>query len=320
MSRPTPMSAATPLIFMHIPRTGGLTLLSGLAEEYGTSIADMYGCTVANPGPAMELLSDLLYRCYCGFFSFGLHHWLGRPARYISIVRQPVRRLIALYSALRPIRQQIRRAGHQQGESISALIKAGKIADAYQDFLDWIEDDFEKAERFFDSPAAELDNGMVRRFSGHGLTTGPCPEAALHRAQRNIERCFSVVGVFERYQQTLDLLGSLLEMPGLRQIWVPEMATDKPLLDGSLVELIDRNNRLDLALYDWIVARFEALCAGAPQLAVVVPGAEIGDKAAPPPLWKAVGPAPRREVAIKLGGLHLEEQGFGGAQVMPPIV
>ena len=41
-----------PLIFMHIPKTGGMSMFAGLCREYGTNMADMYNMTSADVAPA----------------------------------------------------------------------------------------------------------------------------------------------------------------------------------------------------------------------------------------------------------------------------
>ena len=63
------------------------------------------------------------------------------------------------------------------------------------DFLPWIEGQ-QTQTKFLRCLSAELDSGLIRRFSGVGLNAQRCPKEAFDKAKRNIERYFSLVEVY----------------------------------------------------------------------------------------------------------------------------
>ena len=85
-------------IFLHIPKTAGTSLRNTLLRDVP---AGEYLLLYPGPMPGLSLqralkipLSqrDCLSWVY-GHFGFGFHHYLTRPSRYISFVREPLARL-----------------------------------------------------------------------------------------------------------------------------------------------------------------------------------------------------------------------------------
>ncbi len=92
-----------PLIFMHIPKTGGMSLFTAFCKFWGTRIADLYNVSSADPGPAEAAIRAQDKCLYCGHFPFGLHEWFDRPVCYASVLRQPVERVVSLYHYVQPM-------------------------------------------------------------------------------------------------------------------------------------------------------------------------------------------------------------------------
>lgn len=296
------ISAETPLLFMHIPKTGGMSMFTAFTSLWGTAIADLYNVSARNASLAEQAVRDNSKALYCGHYAFGLHEWLGRPAYYAAVLREPVARVVSLYHYCQPILKIHRQRLQQLGGDFAKLAAQPRIADFYLDFEPWLTG-APTPESFFASPCAELDNGMVRRFSGYGLNPAPCPAAALEQAKQNIERHFSVVGLLERYPETLQLMAQTFDLPALNQHHVNanREKTNKTPLSEALMEKIREMNRLDMALYDWVSERFDRQLAQ-PGAAVQVTGGARTDVAGMP-LWRAVGQSPLREAAMKEKGL-----------------
>jgi hypothetical protein len=124
----------------------------------------------------------------------------------------------------------------------------------------------------------------------------------LEQAKDHIERYFSVVGVLERYDETLALLSSTFGLPSLARNHVnrrPANRSGNPVPPHFAQQVRDRNP-LDCALYEWIVKRFD----GHMRLAkpILLP-ATTQPPSTPIPLWRAVGRSPLREAAMKQGGV-----------------
>jgi hypothetical protein len=296
-----------PLIFMHIPKTGGMSLFTAFCKLWGTRIADLYNVTTANPRPAADAIRARDKCLYCGHFPFGLHEWFDRPVYYASVLRQPVERVVSLYHYVQPMLAGVRRTMADKGLSAEQVFAGGKVADYYHDFLPWIEGE-QTVEAFFSCPSADLDNGMVRRFSGVGLAPGRCPPEALERSKENIEKCFSVVGRLDRYGDTLTLLERKLGLPGLpeNRVNVNARKPKSSELSPALKERIEAMNALDLALYDWVGQRFDEELAD-PSPPIKVPGGRRKDFQNVS-LWLAVGNSPLRDAAMEARGVPARPQ------------
>lgn len=295
------ISEKSPLVFIHVPKTGGISMFVTFCQLWGERIADLYNCTSANPSEAGKLLKNEQISLYCGHYSFGMHEWLDRPSYYVSVVRHPVRRIQSLYYFSLQFRHVIRQRMLQNKEMpFSGWFDQGHFPDFYKDYESWILDK-ECMDRFFASNSAELDNGMVRRFSGLGLSATPCSKYDLERAKENIERHFSAVGVTERYADTLKLFSRVLQLPELQehQFNLGDKSRDAEL-PACVLAQIEAMNPLDLELYDWVCARLDAQLQALPS-AIANPAGGRSDYINLP-LWHAVGQSPLREAAMKAGG------------------
>ncbi len=296
------ISPEQPLIFMHIPKTGGMSLFTALAEHFGTSIADLYNVSPRNAQVALQAFADPAKAVYCGHYAFGVHEWLSRPASYAAVVREPLARLVSLYHYCLPMLATYRKRLQKAGGRIDALWRDPGLSDFYLDFDATLRGDDSPA-AFFQAASAEVDNGMVRRFSGWGLNPLPCPVSALDAAKANVERFFSVVGVLERYADTLQLMGRTFGLAALSENKVnanPQRPEGKDSLPEEVLALIRDRNPLDLALYEWLCGRFDAALQAPPRL-VSVPGGGRREGAGLP-LWRSVGTSPLRDIALQNRG------------------
>lgn len=296
------ISVASPLIFMHNPKTGGMSMFTAFTALWGTDIADLYDVSARNLRVAEQAVQDKSKALYSGHYAFGLHQWLDRPAYYASVLREPVSRVVSLYHYCQPMLKAYRERLQKIGGDMAKLAQQPKVSDFYLDFEPWLTGEM-SAETFFASPSAELDNGMVRRFSGYGLNRAACPDSALEQAKQNIEQYFSVVGLLERYPETLQLMAATFKLPTLNQNHVNanKANKDQAALSDAIMARIRDMNRLDIALYAWVSARFERQLAN-PPAAIQVPGGGRKDYEAMP-LWRGVGQSPIREAAMKQRGV-----------------
>ena len=294
------ISKNCPLIFTHIPKTGGMSMFAAMCEHHGMKMADMYNISARDTDktPVEQLLTDQQKSVFAGHFPFGLHEWLSRPSCYMAIVRKPLDRIISLYYYSIQFREITLRA-RKEWTSFQVLFDNRIIPDFYVDFLPWIQGE-QTQTKFLRCLSAELDNGMVRRFSGVGLNAQRCPKEALDKAKRNIERYFSLVGVQEQFQDTVDLVSIMFGVnlteyhinKGVKQINNEEKLTLK------IRQRINEMNRLDNDLYQWVIGRFnkKLLNPGEP---IIVPGGGRTDYSEVK-LWHAIGSSPKRKDAMEL--------------------
>jgi hypothetical protein len=293
---------------MHIPKTGGMSLFTAFATLWGTDIVDLYDISPRRAEVAATAALDHSKILYCGHYAFGLHAWFDRPTYYASVLREPVSRLVSLYYYCQPMISHYTTLLQKVNGNVAKLVSLPKTSDFYFDFVPCMQGVM-NAETFFGCPSPELDNGMVRRFSGYGLKPTPCPAHALDVAKRNIETYFSVIGLLDRYAETLELFAKVFGLPSLVQNHVnanPKSKAENEPLAPEIIERIRSMNPLDIALYDWVEKRFDTTIAavGKP---ITVPGGGRKDAIAMP-LWRAVGTSPLREATMKSRGLPKKGQ------------
>lgn len=238
------------LIFVHIPKCAGRTLAAILersvpAERRYEVDPDAIAASRAELAalPASRRANiDLLY----GHLSYGWHELLPRPAAYLTLVRDPVERVVSHYNYVRfrPGTPHYLRAEVQRRRmGLKEYVESGVCH--------------------------EVNNGQVRLLAGvedivqepYGpsrLPYGTNDPGLLDRALRNVERHFVVVGLQDQFDATLLLIRSKL---GLGRIWyrsrnVGRTRYRKIRPTNDEVEAIRAYNRLDLALYDAVNERF----------------------------------------------------------------
>ena len=219
------------LIFLHIPKTAGSTLTSALCQKYG----DRAVFRVFSAGQAeKEKYIDSLYKnmdhvkVIAGHMFFGWHQSLPDPAKstYITLLRDPVERVISDYYYI------IRRPEHY-----------------LHDTLKYLNIDFESF--VSNRLSVEIDNFQTRLLAGqiNDRYSGP-PD--LDRAIRNVNAFFSLVGLTERFDESLVLLKNELNWKSY-PFYIKRNVTEKrPKAEdvpGYIVEMIKKRNELDCMLY-----------------------------------------------------------------------
>lgn len=82
------------IIFTHIPKTGGNTLASVLFKQYDYN-TEMYSVYLKDSLP--ENLNYEKLKCVIGHHPFGLHRSIPKDCKYITMLREPVDRVLSDY-------------------------------------------------------------------------------------------------------------------------------------------------------------------------------------------------------------------------------
>ena len=232
------------LVFVHIPKAAGSTLTDILVRQYARDA--VYRCGRQRPGevlPAADAAVEVnalpafqsgSIRCVVGHVRFGVHCHLQRPVTYITMVREPVQRIVSLYHYIRRTPQHPR---HRELVDKNLTL-----------------------EQYVDDPASAhtVDNVQVRQLYGGDPTDGPA-SLALEIVKKRLRDDFAAVGVAERFDASLLLYRRLLGWGTVyyrRQNVAPVRS---PRVDGSreVIRQIERRNGLDLELYEYAVRLLE---------------------------------------------------------------
>jgi hypothetical protein len=176
-------------------------------------------------GVSLEYRSTL--RLLHGHFAFGIHEYVPRSCRYVTVLREPVARVVSAYKHV------LKRTSHDYHERV---IK-GRID--LEEFIEtfWLE---EKRNRQIRDLCNEYD--------------GPVDRELLEQAKRNLES-FLVVGLTERFEETFALIRRTLR---LRLPFYVTRNVGFPLQPSErAIQLIRERELLDIELYAFAQQLFD---------------------------------------------------------------
>jgi hypothetical protein len=166
------------IIFLHIPKAGGTTIQGIINQQYGKD--KVFRFDGINARCKIDLLPkyrqhklDLVY----GHFAFGLHNFLDCPSTYFTILRYPVARFISHYY----VQRSSNCPEHERDKEMSL-----------EDYVAYKE-----------GKASNLQTYMLYGLSKASATDNT---SILEVAKQNLCQYFSVIGLVERFDETLVLL------------------------------------------------------------------------------------------------------------------
>jgi hypothetical protein len=219
------------LIFLHIPKTAGTTLNRIIEWQYSPlSIFTIDPHRIRATPERFKTLSEQRrrqLRVVRGHMVYGIHECLPQGAMYITMLRDPVARLLSAYSFIlrRPLNPMHRK------------LKRGRVG----------------VEAFI-RLTPNRQNLQCRMLAGVEDVT--CDQRVLDVAKENITKSFSVIGLCERFEESLVLIAKTFgwEIPYYENRKVSKV---RPALEPSVVNMIQEHNRFDMELYEFARKRFE---------------------------------------------------------------
>ena len=220
------------LIFLHIPKTAGTTLNRIIEWQYNPlSIFTLDPYRIRATAERFKTLSEerrRRIRVVRGHLYYGLHEFLPQGATYITLLREPVARFLSSYYFI------LRRPLHP----LHRKLKRERLG--VEDYLRLIP----HRHNFQCSLIAGVEN------------TATGDERLLDIAKENLIKSFSVVGICERFEESLMLMAKTFrwEVPFYEN---RKISKNRSPVDRSSIEMIRENNRLDLELYEFAKKLFD---------------------------------------------------------------
>lgn len=233
--------AAFTVVFVHIPKTGGTSLREVLLRQYPARRAFW----IVDPVKDSAWLASLpeedraRLRLVEGHMYYGVHELLPRPCVYMTMLREPVERVLSYYSHIRSREDHFL---HETARDLSlgACIERGLTV--------------------------ELDNFMVRALSSLGhvnVPVGGVTRGMLEEAKAHLEGM--VVGLTERFEESLAMFAARLgwRRAAAGRANVSASRVRREQLARSELEAVEACNALDAELYAYGRELFEAQRLGA---------------------------------------------------------
>jgi hypothetical protein len=227
------------VIFLHIPKTGGLTLSKIASKNYNeSSILSIDGRYVQESVDEFKQLPDEKKRQIKfleGHASFGLHEYLPQAATYITILREPVNRVISAYYYM------LTTPNHPFHNDVA------KHNMSFEDFLESKRFDF-------------FNNNQVRMLSGlQEVKYGECSQEMLELAKSNLSNFFSVVGITEKFDEFLILCQRNLgwNFPLYTKVNITKKRPQKEQISEKALSIIEKDNALDINLYKYVKEKLD---------------------------------------------------------------
>jgi hypothetical protein len=245
-------SADPTIIFLHIGKTAGSSLRSVLRRQVRRTQVLEFRAPLPEPGrlrreggldafAAIPEAERARARLVMGHAPYGLHELIPRPSTYVTMLRDPVELVVSLYRyILRTPKHILHDELRLRGLSLEEFVTSGL--------------------------SLETDNSQTRAIAGDVTTPfGGCDDAMLATATAHLEERFAVVGLTERFDESLLLMGRAFGWTRLSYVAANVApAAEKAAPSAEAVELIRTTNRLDVELYGWATERLERAIADDP--------------------------------------------------------
>jgi len=219
--------ASEAVIFLHLPKAAGSTLNRLIEWEY--PLFEMYSIDPVffkwSWGHLQHLSKERLRRTrmFKGHMLFGLHAILPQPATYITVLREPVDRVISAFYFMRTY----------------------KLHPLYWKLKseNWSLEDFVRR-----VPRDNVQCKIIARAE-YGK---PCTAEICERAKENLVRYFSVVGLFEHFEESLALMKLRFgwKLQRYSSFNVTRSRPRKADIPQWILDLIAGRNSLDISLYE----------------------------------------------------------------------
>ena len=220
------------LIFLHIPKTAGTTLNRIIEWQYSPlAIFTMDPHRIRATAERFKRLPEARRRrlqVVRGHLFYGIHEFLPQGATYITMLREPVARLLSSYyfvlrRPLNPLHRKLKKE------------RLG-VEDCIRLFPD--------------------RNNTQCRFISGVKDTAIADERLLDMAKENLTKSFSVVGICERFEESLILISKTFGW-AISAYENHKVAKTRPMVEPKLVDIVSEHNRLDVELYEFGKKLFE---------------------------------------------------------------
>ncbi len=238
-------SANHTLIFIHVQKTAGTTLKHILNERYRGKTVATITRNLNHPDLNDILLDDFKsmpdykkrkLKFVRGHIHFGIHEYVANPYNYITILRDPVDRVISLYYFI------LQNKNTQSQDYVDGVLQS-------KDLADYVAQGF-----------AGIDPVICQFLKKSELESITDRRRRLEVAKENLERNFSVIGDSARFDESLILVKRLLNWKITPVYMKANVTKNRPLagdLSQSAIDLIHQFHENDIEFYGFALGLME---------------------------------------------------------------
>ncbi|MGA5688520.1 sulfotransferase family 2 domain-containing protein [Cytobacillus pseudoceanisediminis] len=210
------------LIFMHIPKTGGMTLKRIIKRQYPENKI-LKDITDGRISEFKKTVSEKEIQFVFGHLSFGLHMHTSQPCTYVTMIREPIDRVISMYYYVLG----------KKDHPLHGIVK---------DLL---------FEEFIDHPDLKIHTSNMQ--TKRALGKNSLSPSDLEQAMQNLKEHFSVIGITEMFDESVELMKQKFNWNDIS--YVKKNQTKKRLskeeIEPNIINKVRANNELDIQLYNW---------------------------------------------------------------------
>ncbi|OQX65830.1 MAG: hypothetical protein B5M55_02680 [Desulfococcus sp. 4484_242] len=241
------ISGQDALIFVHIPKTAGTTLLRIIERQFPLDQRCHISLYPTNRDEELgiERLRQLTpgnrqtIRCLEGHMPFGLHRFLQKVPRPLVVLRDPVERMISSHYFVLSL-------GKQNPHYLTY------VKNSLEDFTDFMDmrNEVNLQTRYI-SGSIDIENPRP--------PYPPLPFEALDMAKKHLATQFEVVGLTERFDETLLLMRESFGFSNVFYVKrnITRVRPRKNEIPDETIEMIKRVSRPDMELYRFAKELFE---------------------------------------------------------------
>jgi hypothetical protein len=226
------------IIFLHLPKCGGTTLNRLIEWEY--TPLEVFSVDPSFFRWSYQRLMKApidnfnKIRLFKGHMPFGIHRMLRRPATYITVLRDPVDRTISSYYYARSRKLD---PHHRAATNLSLEQYVSTTPN--------------------DNVQTKLIAGRQRQYD---FLRGQCDADTLEAAKQNLSEHFSIVGLTERFDESLALCKIVFgwKVRQYSSFNVTRSRPSKSNISSTTRDLIAERYRFDVELYDFATRLFNA--------------------------------------------------------------
>jgi len=238
---------AKKIIFLHIPKAGGTTLYSVIRKNYDANKIYTLAGTRQAMIEFMKMPREEINRYYCvqGHMGFGFHNYFDDDIKYITLMRDPIKRVISLYFYI------LRTPQHY----LHNLLTGARMG----------------LKEFVESGAThELYDGQTRLLaseSGLGITFDDkkkLDRGDAELAKQHLRDHFALVGTLDQFDEFLIAAQRRL---GWKEVSyekknISHKKTQITDIDDHTFRTISMNNEIDFELYSYAQELFQEKLTG----------------------------------------------------------